>query len=613
MKTASRQRPVDLALSGYERLLRDQQGRTSAVFPSELELALRWGVSQSAVNRAAQRLIAAGRLRRQGYKLMPAAANTEAGSLTGARLVVITHPTARLTTLPEEATRRGVTVEEIFCNGRDIFRHNLRLAAQDRVDGVIFRLLGESGWEWDNEVAEFDRLRIPYVVCEEAPPGHNLVTEDLQGATASLVAHLSSLGHTNMVYLGSLRLGDRSTAIRQAYEGACLRLGMQDSARQKQELSAHTREIIRLSLRRIRLQYPAATALVLFDAYQVEPFLAAAKEEQIAIPRDLSLVCVGDSPVARNSQPSVTCAGFDTRTLGHTALDLLCQNMLEIRRTGRLLPRQRLRLEATLRLRASVAPRTTPSPAAEPGIPPGRSSSRRWPQARDQRLREAEESWQQPHRLAAGARPGSLAPLDLSGLANRSLSHQNGWLGHLPLLHFGPGRKSIHGVTFDVLDEHQNHGKGAIVLRSNRSLSTAGRVLPVEIAVPVRRRVRAVYFLHACGYAGEPMPFAWYDFYLAGRRPISVPLVARGLGDLPAGAPPPNIQDWWPDFPQFNGVGVRHLVITENGDPFDYERYLYTLEWANPFPEAELTTLYIRSNPALETTLALLALTLLVD
>jgi len=122
-----------------------------------------------------------------------------------------------------------------------------------------------------------------------------------------------------------------------------------------------------------------------------------------------------------------------------------------------------------------------------------------------------------------------------------------------------------------------------------------------------------VYFLHACGYAGEPMPFAWYDFYLADRRPISVPLVARGLGDLPAGAPRPNIQDWWPDFPQFNSVGVRHLVVTENGDPYDYERYLYTLEWENPFPDAELTTLYVRSNPALETTLALLALTLLVD
>jgi len=613
MKTPSQHRPVDLALMGYEVLIRDQRGRPSAVFPSEQELALRWGVSQSAVNRAAQRLIAAGRLRRQGYKLMAAAANTDAATLAGAHIAVLTHRTARFVGLAEEATRRGVKVEEIFCIGRDTFHHNLRLAAQNRLDGVIFRLLGESGWEWDNEAAEFDRLRIPYVVCEEAPPGHNLVTEDLQGATASLVAHLHSLGHTNLVFLGSLRQVNRSTAVRQAYEGICLRLRLQDSARQTHELNSHSREIARLALRRIRADYPAATGIVLFDADPIESVLAAAKEEQLNIPRDLSLVIVGDSAAARNGQPSVTCAGFDTRTLGHTALDLLCQNMLEIRRTGRLLPRQRLRLEAALRLRASVAPRTSRSATVPPGLTPGKRSSRNWPQAREQRLREAEESWQQPHRLAASARPGTLVPLDLSALTNRSLSHQNGWLGHLPLLHFGPGRKAIHGVTFDVIDEHQNHGKGAVVLRSNRSLSTAGRMLPVEIAIPIRRRVRAAYFLHACGYAGEPMPFAWYDFYFTHHRPISVPLIARGLGDPPPGSSPPNIQDWWPDFPQFNGDGVRHLVVTENGDPFDYERYLYTLEWENPFPDAELTTLFVRSNPALETTLALLGITLLVD
>ena len=54
-------------------------------------------------------------------------------------------------------------------------------------------------------------------------------------------------------------------------------------------------------------------------------------------------------------------------------------------------------------------------------------------------------------------------------------------------------------------------------------------------------------------------------------------------------------------------------MITENGDPFDYERYLYTLEWENPYPDAALTTLYLRSNPAMETTLALLGITLLTD
>ena len=613
MKTPGIHRPTEIALAGYESLIREASDRPSTVFPPEKELAMRWEVSQAAVNRAALRLIAAGRLRRSGYKLMPVPSVLGTVSLAGARLAVLTHRVGRLPSLAEEAARRGVQVEEIFYIGRDSLRHHLRLAAQKRVDGVIFHLC-EGGWEWDNETAEFDRLKIPWVVAEEAPPGPNLATEDLHGATASLITHLTSLGHTNMVCLGVARRVHRSIAVWQAYEETCLRLGLQDSARQMYKVTSDIRDVVRHTLRRIRSECPAATAVVLSEADLIAAFVAAAKLEKVNIPRDLSLVAVGDSADARNSQPAVTCAGFDSRILGHMALDLVCQNLLEVRRTGRLLPRQRLRLEATLRERSSVAARATVTEAgADQGRGMERPTSRSWPQAREQRLREAEESWQQPHRLTTGARPGVFAPIDLAGLANRSFTRHNSWLGNLPLLHFGPGRKSIHGVPFDVIDERKNRGNAAVVLRSHRSLSTAGRMLPVEVAIPVRRRVRAVYFLHGCGYAGEPVPFAWYDFYLTGRRPISVPIVARGMGEPPSDAPQPNIQDWWSDFPQFNGAGVRHLVITENGDPFDYERYLYTLEWENPHPDAELATLYLRSNPAMETTLALLGITLLTD
>ena len=615
MKTLGIHRPTEIALAGYEGLIREAQDRPSTVFPPEKELAMRWKVSQSAVNRAALRLIAAGRLRRSGYKLMPAATVLGAATLGGARETVLTHRLARFPALAEEAARRGVQVEEILYIGRDSLRHHLRLAAQKRSDGVIFHL-HLSGWEWDNETAEFDRLKIPCVVAEEAPPGPNLVADDLHGATASVITHLTSLGHKNMVCLGEARRVHRSTAVWQAYEETCLRLGLQDSARQIYKATSEIRDVVRHTLRRIRSECPAATAVVLSEADLIAVFVAVAKLEKVNIPRDLSLVAVGDSADARNSQPAVTCAGFDMRMLGHMALDLVCQNLLEVRRTGRLLPRQRLRLEATLRLRSSVAARASVKAAgADQGRGMERPTSRIWPQAREQRLREAEESWQQPHRLTTGTRPGVFAPLDLAGLANRSFTRHNSWLGNLPLLHFGPGRKSIHGVPFDVIDDRKNRGNAAVVLRSHRSLSTAGRMLPVEVAIPVRRRVRAVYFLHGCGYVGEPAPFAWYDFYFTGRRPISVPLVAMGMGmgEPPPDAPQPNIQDWWPDFPQFNGAGVRHLVITEDGDPFDYERYLYTLEWENPHPDAELSTLYLRSNPAMETTLALLGITLLTD
>jgi len=60
MKTLGIHRPTEIALAGYENLLQEAQDRPSTVFPPEKELARRWKVSQSAVNRAAMRLIASG-------------------------------------------------------------------------------------------------------------------------------------------------------------------------------------------------------------------------------------------------------------------------------------------------------------------------------------------------------------------------------------------------------------------------------------------------------------------------------------------------------------------------------------------------------------------------
>ena len=168
MKTSSRRSPVEIAVAGYEALLRELRAGPQTRLPPERELAKRWGVSQAAVNRAAHQLVAAGRLRREGYKL--AAVSSEGATLTGSRIVVLTHRALRFPGLGAEAAHRGVQVEELFYIGRDTLRGHLREAAARRVDGIITRL-SDGGWEWDSEMAEFDRLRIPCVVCEEAPQG----------------------------------------------------------------------------------------------------------------------------------------------------------------------------------------------------------------------------------------------------------------------------------------------------------------------------------------------------------------------------------------------------------------------------------------------------------
>ena len=52
-------------------------------------------------------------------------------------------------------------------------------------------------------------------------------------------------------------------------------------------------------------------------------------------------------------------------------------------------------------------------------------------------------------------------------------------------------------------------------------------------------------------------------------------------------------------------------LLTDDGDPFTYERYLYTCRWKNPRPEIPLRALRIRSlRPNERPTLAVLAVTL---
>ncbi|HEX3731283.1 MAG TPA: LacI family DNA-binding transcriptional regulator [Opitutaceae bacterium] len=604
MKVARDARPVEIAISGYE-ALHETQG-SSVPLPSERELAARWSLSPSAINRAAQRLIAAGRLRRTGYKLY--AVPREFATLAGARIAVLTHRTDRFPSLSADAAARGAQIEEMHYIGRDTLRAHLRLAAERRCQGVIFNLSG-TGWEWDAETKEFSRLRIPYVVCGEAPAGHSQIAEDLRQATVQILGHLADAGHNRIVLLSSLRRLDRAALVRQAYEETCPRLGLHGAVQQTVELPARSRDALRTAIRRIRKQRPAATAVVLSETELLPYFLAAALQEKIVIPDDLSVAVVGDSAAARSARPAITAVAFDLRLVGRLALEFVCQQVLEARQTGRSAGPQRLRLEGRLMARGSVAAFRTAPPAG--GGAAGRPL-RTWPPNREERIRTAAETWTAEHGHASGRPPGDFLPLDLRAAANRALTREHGWLGDLPLLHLPAGRRSVHGVPFEVLDERTNRGRAVVALRSRRTQSPTAPALPLEQKLPIGRRVLAVYFFHGCGFAGEATPFAWYDFYLAGRRPVSVPLVPLGLRPVLPDSPRPNIQDWWPDFPQFEAPGVKHAVVCRGGDPYEYERYLYSLEWVNPEPEIPLQAIYLRSNPSSGATLGVLAITLLL-
>jgi DNA-binding LacI/PurR family transcriptional regulator len=600
-----RRSPVELALKHYGQLLSQALATPRDRLPSERELAARWGLSQAAVNRAAQRLLAAGRLRREGYRLFPVP--DEHALPLGAKIVALTQRDLRFPGLSAEAVRLGLHMEERFFLGRDELRQHLQAAAAEEGMHGVLMSLGDSGWEWDSELEELERRQVACVVCDEAPSGASLAGADWRQAGRLLVSHLAAQGHVELVLLGSMRRAQRTALVREGYEETCLRLRLGSSAERCVEAAAHTPDAVEMALVRIRRQWPEVTAVVVHAADILPHLLSAARRQSLHIPDDLSVVCAEDSSAARSAHPPVTCAAFDRRAHGQLALDVLARDMRQMRRLAHLPSRQRLRIEPTLAERQSVRPMGSAPIASRPF-----SAGRAWSRDRATRLHEAEDLRLRPHRVAGETKERNFQPIDLRPLANRSLTRQNGWLGHQPLLHLHPGRATAHGVPFEIIDERANHGAAAIVLRSQRPLTREEKPLPVTLSVPVGKAVRAVYFLHGCGYAAECQAFAWYDFILEGRRPISVPVVARGLSTPSRDALPPNIQDWLSDFPQFEAEGVKHFAVTAAGDPFEYERYLYTLEWENPRPRDVLREIRLSSNPALATTLGVLAITLVL-
>ncbi len=596
--------PVELALRHYEKLLGAALASPRDRLPSERELAALWKLSQASVNRAAQRLIAAGRMRREGYRLFPV---PEENALPlGAKIVVLTPRDQRFPGLPAEGARLGFQLEERFFLGRDEFRQNLQTAVEESAKGVIMNL-GDSGWEWDAEHAELERRHIACVVCDEAPPGLALVTTDWRQAGRLLVSHLAAQGHVELVMLGSMKRAHRTAVLREGYEEACLRLRLGGSAERCVEVAAHAPDAVEMALVRIRRQWPQATAIVLHAPDILPHLLAAARRQSLHVPDDISIVCMDDSAGARAAHPPITCAAFDRKAQGQLALDMLTRDMRLLRRLALLPSRQRIRLEPTLVERQSVR--------ALGGLPVATrpfSAGRAWSRDHSTRLHEAEDLRLRPHRVAGETRERSFQPVDLRAWANRSLTRQNGWLGNQPLLHLPPGRLLAHGVPFEIVDERTNRGAAALVLRSQRPLTREEKPLPVTLTIPVGKAVRAVYFLHGCAYAAECQAFAWYDFILEGRRAVSVPVVARGLSTPSRDALPPNIQDWLSELPQLEAPGAKHFAVTAGGDPFEYERYLYTLEWENPRPRDVLREIRLSSNPALATTLGVLGITLVL-
>ncbi|TVR53069.1 MAG: GntR family transcriptional regulator [Puniceicoccaceae bacterium] len=581
--------------------LHDQAYPPGTRLPSARQLAEALGHTQYATNRAVNELVERGLLRRQGYHLYTAAQHPEIHApIHIASLWRADFSQAGLVALAED-TR--VQLSSHHYNDRAGARKFLLGFHEQRVDGILFWPPNPPG-PLLNEISLLGKAGIPTVAVNTILPGVHSLNWNFWDAFNTAALHLVAGGYRELA--GYWRGVEADW--RPQWKGICHSLGLASSASRHASYPGRPAANAAALLERLRSDWKNVNGMVIFDPPTAENLLPMLQKAGYHVPNDMALITIGDTAETRTASPPISSMASLQSGLNDAAWHLLLSLIRSYRKTGFWPADQILWGQLKLHVRGS-----TVQPATEPAIETNRAGNRivyPWSRNPSVRREEASAMNSRPHPSARGEGAGNFLRLDLSGVVNRPVQFRRGWLGDQPLLNLPPGERAFHGVPFHILGGKNHQDNGVLVLRSRHNQTSQLEPLPSRVAIPVGAKTRAVYFLHGCGYASSTEAFAAYTIHTSKGRKHQIPLVPLSWRH-PDNAPEANIQDWWSDFPQHDLPHALKAVITEDGDPFLYERYLYTLEWVHPDPTDPVRQIVISSPGSSEAALAVLAISVL--
>ena len=606
--------PIDLRPRLRE-FARSTQNRDETLLPSALELARRWKMVPRTVNRAVSLLIAEGFLTRRGKKLHVTQSPVQRPKTQEPPFIIHS-----LTREPPEWIRKlfdSRNCAPVFHHWADPTQYweLLQKVRKTPCEGIILAI-GPDMKPPPTGIAILKDLiehRIP-VVCNQPIEQCNLVVSEMFEHPA-VIRQLVEGGHRRVLVPYSFddllrnipKLSGRG-GISSIFDDFGIDviwepLGPAPSNKRLHEmLSRHVSGKGRV------------TAVFSFELETAVRCCESARSLGIKIPADLSVLLALETSSRVPGSLPVSTWWLNGRTGPRLAIDLLVSQIRHVRATGQMPGPEIIRAEPVFIDRGTMGSlRKGCFSKNQTRVEEVWQS--RWPLDLVERRRRVLSANTSPYPAATNALEDEWRPLDLGGICNRHFGREHGWFGDLPLLHLPHGREKIHGVPFQIAASSFSTKANCLIMRSSHAHVGMGVELPAEITVEIGQNARAVYFLHACGWASKQKSFARYEFHYNNGT------VNRVLLDPIKGAPNPqsakkerlrgNIQDWWPSpfIPQFQSAHARHYVVTDGGDPFLYERYLYTLEWINPHPEKKIKRLVIRSDPEAESTLGVLAIT----
>ncbi|MEI8341051.1 MAG: substrate-binding domain-containing protein, partial [Verrucomicrobiota bacterium] len=597
--------PIDLRPRLREFILSAQK-RGETNLPSALELARRWEMVPRTVNRAVSHLLTEGLLMRRGKKLYVVQSPVHRARTEESPFVIHTIVGETSEWLSKlYASRNCTPVFHLFTDVTQCWGL-LQKALKSPCEGLILAI-GPDMIPPPNAVRFFGELierRIP-VVCNQPIQQGNLVVSEMFNPPA-VMRQLAESGHRRVLVpysnddlLRQIPKLSGTSWVSSVFDDFGLDaiwepLGYNPSRKRLREMLA--RHVSGKS---------AVTALFSFEQETAVRCYEAARGLGIKIPADLSVVLAMETSSRTPGGQPVSTWWLHNRTGPRLAIDLLVSQIRHVRATGQMPGPEIVRAEPVFIDRGTMRSLQKARPSRSQ-INMSEAWQARWPLDQIERRKRVQSINTSPYPAASKARENEWVPLDLGGVFNRHFGREHGWFGDLPLLHLPHGREKIHGVPFQIAASSFSTKANCLIMRSSHAHVGKGEELPVEITLEIGKKARAVYFLHGCGWTSKPKSFASYEFHYANGT------VHRVLLDPIKGAPNPqsakpvrlrgNIQDWWPTpfIPQFQSAHARHYVVTNNGEPLLYERYLYTLEWINPHPGKKIKRLVIRSDPEAE-------------
>ena len=192
-----------------------------------------------------------------------------------------------------------------------------------RVDGVIVASAHGTG----QHIARLAAQRTPVVAIDRALPeiAHTTISVDHEDGGRRMVEHLLSLGHQAIGVVGAPAHSEPIAARLAGIRSGLAHAGLKLPARWCSIGTEHRIEACYGLARKVLGTAPPPTALIGLSDLAAIAALHAARDAQLAVPAQLSVIGFDDIPLAAHVVPGLTTIAQPIRAIGERAVERLLQ------------------------------------------------------------------------------------------------------------------------------------------------------------------------------------------------------------------------------------------------------------------------------------------------